>query len=82
MQKKRCILFCEAALNDILETLIKHLKESERVQVKVNGDEYYECLTKSEGKNRGQRCQDCLTCSYFNFLTLYTQRNNDALVQC
>ena len=50
--------------------------------MKGAGDEYYECITKNEGKGKAQRCQECLGCIYFNFLTLYTQRNNDALIQC
>ncbi len=76
------IRFCEAALLDILETLNKHLGEADRRLVRGTADEYYECAMKNEGKGKAQRCQECLGCIYFNFLTLYTQRNNDALVQC
>lgn len=76
------ITFCETALVDILSTLKKHLLESERNLVKSTDEDYYECSAKNDGKNRGQRCQECLACSYFNFLTLYLQKNNDALIQC
>lgn len=68
-------------MNEILDTLTKNLKESDRNLIKINDHEYYECVTKSDGKNRGQRCQECLPCLYFNFLTHYSQRNNDALIQ-
>ncbi len=60
----------------------KHLNENDRKSVKGTEDEYYECMLKNEGKGKAQRCQECLGCIYFNFLTLYTQRNNDALIQC
>ena len=76
------IKFCESALVDILETLKKHLAESERKVVSYGAEEYYECVMKQEGKGKSQRCQECLCCIYFNFLTLYTQRNNEALIQC
>jgi len=72
----------ETAVNEILDTLKKNLRDVDKNLVRVTDDEYYECLLKNESKNRGQRCQDCLPCSYFNFLTSYTQRNNDALIQC
>lgn len=73
---------CESAVNEILDTLKKSLKEPEKNLVKLSETEYYECCVKNDGKNRPQRCQECLPCSYFNFLTHYTQRNNDALIQC
>lgn len=76
------ITFCEAALLDILGTLKKHLNENDKKLVKGTSEEYYECVMKNEGKGKGQRCQECLGCIYFNFLTLYTQRNNDSLIQC
>ena len=60
----------------------KHLTDSEKNLVKSTNEEYYECTAKSEGKSRGQRCQECLSCSYFNFMTAYLQKNNDALIQC
>ena len=78
----RYILLCESAVEEILETLKKHLKESDKNAVKVTDQEYYDCTAKNDGKNRGQRCQECLSCSYFNFLSFYTQRNNEALIQC
>lgn len=77
------IKFCEAALVDILETLKKHLNESDKKLVSYGQDsDYYECIMKQEGKGKAQRCQECLSCIYFNFLTLYTQRNNEALILC
>lgn len=72
----------ESAVNEILDTLMKSLDEIERSQfVNSNEHEYFECITKNEAKNKGHRCQECLPCSYFNFLTHYTQKNNDALIQ-
>ena len=76
------ITLCESALTEILETLRKNLRETDRKCVMTDEHNYFECVSKNDGKNRGQRCQECLPCSYFNFLTLYLQRNNDALVQC
>lgn len=73
------IRFAESALVEILETLRKNLKEPEINLVKATDEEYYECLSKTQ--NRGQRCQDCINCRYFNFLTIYLQRNNEALIQ-
>lgn len=78
-QQIRNIRFCEAALVEILETLRKNLKEPEINLVKANDDEYYECLSKTQ--NRGQKCQDCINCYYFNFLSVFLQRNNEALIQ-
>jgi dynein heavy chain len=75
----RNIRFCEAALVEILETLRKNLKEPEINMVKSTDEEYFECLSKTQ--NRGQRCQDCINCYYFNFLSVYLQRNNEALIQ-
>lgn len=71
------IRFCEAALVEILETLKKNLKEPEINQVKSTDEEYYLCRNSS----KGQRCQDCINCYYFNFLSIYLQRNNEALIQ-
>ena len=82
IKNKRYIIFCETALIDLLATLKKHLLEPERNQVKSTGDEYYECTAKNDGKNKSQRCQECLACSYFNFMTVNLQKNNDALIQC
>lgn len=75
-------MLCESAVNEILDTLRKNLRETERNLIHRNETEYYDCALKNDPKHRGQRCQECLPCSYFNFLTLYTQKNNDALVQC
>jgi dynein heavy chain len=75
----------ESAVVEILDTLKKHLKESDRNLVRVSETEYYDCTavkTSSDGKNRAHRCYECLACNYFNFLTQYTQRNNEALIQC
>ena len=71
-------------MNEILDTLKKHLKDQDRYQVRVSDTEYYECTTikQGDGKNRAHRCYECLACTYFNFLTHYTLRNNEALVQC
>ena len=71
------IRFCEAALVEILETLKKNLKEPEINQVKSTDEEYYLC----RNSTKGQRCQDCINCYYFNFLSIYLQRNNEALIQ-
>ncbi len=73
---------CEQAVGEILETLKKNLRDSERSTINTTESEYYDCSSKNDTKHRGQRCQECLPCSYFNFLTLFTQKNNDALVQC
>ena len=80
----RYIVLSESAVSEILDTLRKSLmeKDAEKSMVKFSETEYYDCAAKSENKNRGQRCQDCLACSYFNFLTLYLQRSNDSLIQC
>jgi dynein heavy chain len=69
-------------VNEILDTLRKSLRESDQHVLKVTDTDYYECSSKNDGKNRHQRCQECQPCTYFNFLTHYTQRNNDALIQC
>ncbi len=78
----RHIKLCESAVEEILDTLRNHLSDSEKKTIKLDGDSYYDCVLKHDPKNRGQRCQECIPCSYFNFLTLYTQRNNDALINC
>jgi dynein heavy chain len=75
----------ESAVTEILDALKKHLKESDKNQVRVTDTEYFECTavkTSSDGKNRAHRCYECLACTYFNFLTQFTQRNNEALIQC
>jgi dynein heavy chain len=78
----RYIKLCESAVEEILDTLRNHLSESEKKTIKLDGESYYDCVLKHDPKNRGQRCQECIPCSYFNFLTLYTQKNNDALINC
>ena len=84
--KKNCffrqITLCEQAVNEILETLTRNLRENERNTITISATEYYDCAFKNDPRYRTQRCQECIPCSYFNFLTLYTQKNNDALVQC
>ena len=79
---QRCIKLCESALTEILETLRKNLRESDRKCVQIDDNNYFECVSKNDSKNRGQRCQECLPCSYYNFLTCYLHMNNDALIQC
>lgn len=69
-------------MNEILDSLKKSMREADQQVLRTNETEYYECTSKSDSKNRPQRCQECLPCSYFNFLTHYMQRNNDALIQC
>lgn len=98
----RYILLCESAVNEILDTLKKSLRESDQQALKSTDTEYYECMSKVSDSSKSrlvtttaattalasssgvsqQRCQECLACAYFNFLTHYMQRNNDALVQC
>lgn len=78
----RHILLCESAVNEILDTLKNYLRESDKKLLQSGDQEYYECAMKNDNKSRGQKCQECLPCSYFNFMTQYTQRNNDALIQC
>ena len=58
----------------------KNLKEPEISLIKSTSEEYYECLSKTLTKSQ-QRCQDCVSCYFFNFLSIYLQRNNEALIQ-
>jgi hypothetical protein len=83
------MILCESSVIEILDTLRKaapvaDVGDAKSPQAKLANtqSDYYECDNKSDNKNRGQRCQECMSCCYFNFLTQYTQKNNDALVQC
>ncbi len=75
-------ILCESAVNEIIETLKKNLRDADRVLLKNDDACYYDCIYKNDPKARGQRCLECLPCSFYNFLTQYTQKNNDALIQC
>lgn len=73
---------CELAIGEILQTLTNNLRESDKSTVVISETEYYDCAMKNDPKYKLTRCQECIPCTYFNFLTLYTQKNNDVLVQC
>ncbi len=78
----RQIVLCETAVNEIIDTLKKHLRESDQTLLSTEEPNYYNCIYANDQKYRGQRCLECLACNYYNFLTQYTQKNSDALIQC
>lgn len=75
---------CEEAVRYLLEVLKKRLKPSEQAQIKENDADYYDCYLKSTTVSKGHvaRCNDCQPCAFFNFLTIYWNKNIDAIVQC
>ncbi|CAF5116557.1 unnamed protein product, partial [Rotaria magnacalcarata] len=75
---------CEKAVRYLLEVLKKRLKPHEQVQIKESDSEYYDCALKSAMNTKGHvtRCNDCQPCAFFNFLTIYWNKNIDAIVQC
>ncbi|CAF1413331.1 unnamed protein product, partial [Adineta ricciae] len=80
----RQTLLCEKAVQYLLETLKKRLKPNEQAQIKETEAEYYECALKSTTPTKGHvaRCNDCQPCAFFNLLTVYWNKNIDAIVQC
>jgi dynein heavy chain, axonemal len=77
-------LLCEKAVHYLLEVLKKRLKPQEQAHIKENDTEYYECVLRSSNTTKGHvaRCNDCQGCAFFNFLTIYWNKNIDAIVQC
>ncbi|KAI8792083.1 dynein heavy chain 5, axonemal [Biomphalaria glabrata] len=69
----------EKAVNELVDTLKAHLPVEERVG--ISADEGYQCV-QPDTKNKKLRCQECLPCSYYTFLNIYTQKNTEALVKC
>ncbi|CAF0945608.1 unnamed protein product [Adineta steineri] len=80
----RQTVLCEKAVHFLLETLKKRLKPNEQAQIKETDTEYYECTLKSIMNTKGHvaRCNDCQPCAFFNLLTVYWNKNIDAIVQC
>lgn len=77
-------VLCEKAVHYLLEVLKKRLKPNEQAQIKETDHEYYECALKSAMNTKGHvaRCNDCQPCAFFNYLTIYWNKNIDAIVQC
>ena len=77
-------VLCEKAVHYLLEVLKKRLKPNEQAQIKETDHEYYECALKSAMNTKGHvaRCNDCPPCAFFNYLTIYWNKNIDAIVQC
>ena len=77
-------LLCEKAVHYLLEILKKRLKPQDQDLIKDNDADYYDCILKSTTTAKGHvaRCNDCQSCAFFNFLTIYWNKNIDAIVQC
>nr|XP_018669928.1 dynein heavy chain 5, axonemal-like isoform X1 [Ciona intestinalis]XP_026692815.1 dynein heavy chain 5, axonemal-like isoform X1 [Ciona intestinalis] len=67
----------EQCVDELIEILKSKLKPSD---IGVLVEPYY--CTHHEAKLKGQRCQECLSCIYFNTLHLFAQKNTDALTRC
>ena len=68
----------EASVDELIETLKSQLWDD---SLKVGLDqEHYPC-SNPEGKHK-TRCQECLSCSFYNTLNTFSQRNTESLIKC
>ncbi|KAF8568731.1 hypothetical protein P879_07217, partial [Paragonimus westermani] len=67
----------ELAVNELIELIKLNLTEEQRRN--ISREEGYEC---SHQEKRKGRCQECLPCQFFAFLSQFTQKNTDSLVKC
>ena len=68
----------EKAVYELVDTLKAGLSDNDRKN--LTAEEGYACL-QPDHKNKKQRCQDCIACSYYMLLNYFTQRNTEALVK-
>ncbi|XP_048577391.1 dynein axonemal heavy chain 5 isoform X1 [Nematostella vectensis] len=72
----------ETSVEVLLETLKRNLTAAEIQPLeKAN----YPCMfpeSKQAKNNKGNRCWECMACSYWNLIVTYNQRTIDALVRC
>nr|CDS18170.1 dynein heavy chain [Echinococcus granulosus] len=67
----------ESAVNDLVETLMNNLdKEYAKVLSKEN---HFSC---SNPTKKGNRCNHCLNCLFFDLLSQFSQRNIEAVITC
>jgi len=78
--------FCELVESytfSLISIIKKHLKAKELSEL-GEGDTY-PCLipdsTRAKG-NKGNRCWECMPCSYWNLISYFNQKTIDALVKC
>uniref|UniRef100_A0A1I8HIQ5 DHC_N1 domain-containing protein n=2 Tax=Macrostomum lignano TaxID=282301 RepID=A0A1I8HIQ5_9PLAT len=83
----------EAAVDNVVQTILESLPEGKKIQ--PDPSQAWDCLGDqavaaassttaggSSGSGKRQRCQECLHCLVFSFLSYYTNRNTEALVRC
>ena len=68
----------EKAVYELVDTLKAGLADGDKKV--LCAEEGYACLM-PDHKNKKQRCQDCIACSYYTLLNYFTQRNTEALVK-
>ena len=68
----------EKAVYELVDTLKAGLADNDKKV--LTAEEGYACLM-PDHKNKKQRCQDCIACSYYTLLNYFTQRNTEALVK-
>ena len=68
----------EKAVYELVDTLKAGLADGDKKV--LTAEEGYACLM-PDHKNKKQRCQDCIACSYYTLLNYFTQRNTEALVK-
>ena len=75
-------MLVESSTMSLIDMLKQQLKPKELEEL---GDENFLCLipesTKARG-NKGNRCFECMPCSYWNLIVYFNQRTIDSLVKC